>query len=171
MKPGILLPLLLAAALSGCTICNGDAMVAPVSQEYSGSNGYVIHRISGPHVTVDCEKSSVEFADAFGLQRAIRLDIGKLDGKPMILLLALPGNSTSEGDFKWVPSEKSSPTNAYLTIGDGEEVVYSSKGGMTQIEKFGSIGEYVSGSFSGTIEDSEHHELAIDGRFKAVRVE
>ena len=171
MKIATVLPFLFLVCLSACTVCDGDAMIDPVPQEYTGYNGYVIRGEGMPRTTVDCAKSSVEFLDPRGTQRAIRLEVGEINGKDALLIIALPGNGTSVGQFAWVPESMALATNAYIEIIQDGEVVYFSKSGTTIIDSFGGQGGLVTGSFVGTMETPDHNEVQIDGRFKAVRVE
>jgi hypothetical protein len=172
MKIATILPfLLLLVSLSACTVCDCDSTVAPVDHEYTGANGYVIRGGGLPKTVVNCAKSSVEFLDPRGLQRAIRLELGEIDGKEALLIVALPGSGTSLGRFSWVPRSQALLTNAYISIEQEDEVMYFSKSGVTTIDAFGGLGGLVSGTFAGVLEDADHNELEIDGRFNAVRVE
>jgi hypothetical protein len=151
--------------------CSGDTVApAPDPSVYSGRNGFVINGGTYKNVVVDCDKSSVEFLDALGDQRGIRLDLGDLDNAGITLTLALPGKTTTTGEFSWVDEDDFSADKAYAVIEGEEDVLFSSKSGMTIITSFGTEGHTVSGTFSGVMEDAEKHEYTINGKFTALRV-
>lgn len=154
--------------IAGCS----DDTTAPATDPsvYSGKNGFVINGGDYKNVKVDCDKSSVEFLDALGDQRGIRLDLGELDSAGITLTLALSGTTTTTGDFPWVDEDDFAADKSYAVIEGEEDVLFSSKSGKTTITSFGTEGHTVNGTFSGVMVDADKHEYTINGKFTALRV-
>ena len=169
MKPITLIASAIAFLfIAGCSSDPADP--TPDPSVYSGKNGFVINGGDYKNVKVDCDKSSVEFLDALGDQRGIRLDLGELDSTGITLTLALPGATTTTGEFPWVDDDDFAADKAYAMIEGEEDVLFSSKSGKTVITSFGTEGHIVNGTFSGVVVDADDHEYTINGKFSALRV-
>jgi hypothetical protein len=170
MKPITVIASAIALLFIAAGCSDDTTSPTPDPSVYSGKNGFVINGGNYKNVVVDCDKSSVEFLDALGDQRGIRLDLGDLDSAGITLTLALPGKTTTTGEFSWVDEDDFGADKAYAVIEGEEDVLFSSKSGKTTITSFGTEGHTVTGTFSGVVEDADEHEYTINGKFTALRV-
>jgi hypothetical protein len=172
------LPLVAAVMLLLVAGCSDP--VAPAFQPYTGVNGVVLDPITFvlPNLSVktynnlrmDFGKPSVEFMDALGIQRAIRLEEHKHERRDVSILLPLPANANAAGEYAWIDGILPSTTEAYMVL-EREDVQFTSVRGKTVIESFGLVGGTVVDYVEGTIRHSETYDgTRVHGKFTAVRV-
>jgi hypothetical protein len=173
-----ILPLAALAVLALAAGCSDP--VASTFQPYPGVNGLVIDRITFilpntstqtyDNLRMDFGKSSVEFMDALGIQRAIRLEDHLLERRQVSISLPLPANAAGPGTYVWVDGASPTTTEAYMIL-DRDDVQFTSVRGATTITVFGPVGGTIEGTFNGVIRNAETLvESKVDGKFKAIRV-
>jgi hypothetical protein len=146
----------------------------PVSQNvniYTGENGFVVNGGLFKNQVVNCPVGVMDFSDALGNQRTIRVGGAVINKREFEVDLVLPLDATKPGEYKWVDATGATFSDAYMVF-SRDELTFNSISGKTVITAFGNVGGIVRGRFNGAVLDPGTGEsIYLDGKFSVSRLD
>jgi hypothetical protein len=151
--------------------CSDEQPVSQNVKTYTGENGFVVNGGLFANQVVDCPVGVMDFNDALGKQRTIRLGGAVINKREFEVDLVLPLEATKPGEYKWVDATGATFSDAYMVF-SRDELTFNSISGKTVITSFGNVGGIVKGTFNGAALDPGTGEsIYFDGRFSVSRLD
>ena len=151
--------------------CSDEVPLSANVDTYKGENGFVVNGGLYSNQRVDCPVGVMDFTDALGNQRAIRLGGAVINKRELEVMLVLPLDATKPGEYKWVDATGATFSDAYMVF-SRDELSFNSISGKTVITSFGGVGGTVKGTFNGAaLDPGTGEKIYFDGKFSVSRLD
>jgi hypothetical protein len=171
----IILPLVVgcksdpASSTTDPTANNSNNNATDNTQQYTGTNGFVINGNGMNNVTFNADSVRAQSGTLSFITSTSVFLYGTLNGQPVHLEVNANGQATT-GTFNWDGNALASGF-ADIFINGSIDDGYKNGVGSTTITRLGAVGELVEGSFSGTLKlvSDGTKTVKVNGKFSARR--